>query len=85
LYAAGCILVEMLSGKVPASGRRRQFYPHTLVLPELDSLVSSLLASDAALRPSSALDAISRVDTVLEAYRTARRLWQDLELGPSPY
>jgi serine/threonine-protein kinase len=85
LYAVGCILHEMLTGVVPARGQRARKYPHALILPELDALVASLLDESPERRPCNAMDAARRVDGVLETYRSARKLWMDLELGPSPY
>jgi serine/threonine-protein kinase len=85
LYAVGCILHEMLTGVVPARGQRVRRYPHALILPELDALLASLLDECPECRPCSAVDAARRVDGVLETYRSARQLWMELELGPSPY
>jgi serine/threonine protein kinase len=86
LYAAGCILHEMLTGVVPrATGPRLRKYPHALILAQLDELVACLLHEDPARRPQNAADAIARVDSVLESYRYARRVWMDLGLGRSPY
>lgn len=85
IYAVGCILHEMLTGVVPAAGRRVRRYPNALVLPELDALVASMLAENPEHRPCSAADAKQRVDSVLESYRSARKVWSDLGLGPSPY
>lgn len=86
LYAAGCILHEMLTGGVPRrAGQRSRKYSSALVLPELDELIASLLAEEPDGRPATALAAIARVDSVLDAYRMARAVWNDLGLGQSPY
>lgn len=86
LYAVGSILHEMLTGSLPARpARRRASYPSSLVLPELHDLLESLLAEDVARRPACAKSAIRRVDSVLESYARARRVWIELRLGPSPY
>lgn len=87
LYAVGCVLHEMLTGSLPAHGVGgiSPRYPHVLVLPELDHLVTSLLDARIANRPQSADDAISRVDAILRGYTAARRVWKELGLGPSPY
>jgi serine/threonine protein kinase len=87
LYAVGCMLNEMLTGVLPTSmpGSERARYPHVLVLPELDELLSSLLDPCMENRPASAADAIRRVDAILASYTTARRVWKQLRLGPSPY
>lgn len=89
LYSVGCILHELLTGTLPhdpeglRAGRRQ--YPSPLVLPELDRLISTLLDPSPARRPASAHEAIRLVDHVLGSYGTARRAWQQLGLGPSPY
>lgn len=87
LYAVGCVLHEMLTGSLPTSTPRSAAgrYPHVLVLPELDELLSSLLDPCIDNRPASAADAIRRVDTILQSYTTARRVWKQLGLGASPY
>jgi serine/threonine protein kinase len=87
LYAVGCVLYEMLTGSLPTSkpDSASTRYPHVLVLPELDQLVSSFLDPVMANRPTSAADAIRRVDAILRSYTTARRVWKQLGLGPSPY
>jgi serine/threonine protein kinase len=85
LYAVGCILYEMLTGFVPPRRFGARKYPHALVLPELDALVTSLLAENPADRPQSALEALQHVDRVLAIYSSARELWAELKLGPSPY
>jgi serine/threonine protein kinase len=88
LFAVGCILREMLTG-IPAQppGNRQLFgqYPNLLVLPELHQLLASLLGEHKSARPATAAAAIRRVDAVLASYATARRVWQSLSLGPSPY
>jgi serine/threonine protein kinase len=88
LFAVGCILHEMLTGR-PARPTHNQplvgQYPHALVLPELHYLVASLVAEHKSQRPATATAAIERVDSVLESYAMARRVWQQLGLGPSPY
>jgi eukaryotic-like serine/threonine-protein kinase len=85
LYAVGCILYEMLTGTVPLRGAGTRQYPHALILPELDALVAALLAEDPSHRPGTAGEADARARAVLDAYARARKLWQDLHLGPSPY
>jgi serine/threonine-protein kinase len=87
LYAVGCILHEMLVGRIPGSTGMRgsRHYPHLLVLPEAEALLQSLLAEDPRQRPDDALDAIARVDVALRCYRAARLAWMNLGLGPSPY
>jgi serine/threonine protein kinase len=88
LYAVGCILREMLSGHLPAVQEQTTCpvkYPNLLVLPELDRLMRSLLAPQRSCRPRTAEDAIALVDSVLASYRTARRAWEKLQLGPCPY
>jgi serine/threonine-protein kinase len=86
LYAVGCILHEMLTGTVPSfTTRRVRKYPHALVLPELDRLVECLLRENPVYRPANAVEALRRVDSVLEVYRAARTMWNDLGLGQSPY
>jgi eukaryotic-like serine/threonine-protein kinase len=87
LYAAGCILYEMLTGELPSLQRvtRPAGYATALVLPELDALLGRLLAEDATRRPRSARAAMARVDAVMASYAAARRAWSDLGLGPSPY
>jgi serine/threonine-protein kinase len=88
LYAVGCILREMLTGAPARPAASRQLfgqYPHLLVLPELHQLLASLLAEHRSERPATAAAALRRVDAVLTSYATARRVWQSLSLGPSPY
>jgi serine/threonine protein kinase len=85
LYAVGCILHEMLTGAVPSQARRPRTYPHVLVLPELDKFLEGLLDQNAARRPATAREAIRRVDSVLDVYRAARTVWNELGLGQSPY
>jgi eukaryotic-like serine/threonine-protein kinase len=85
LYAVGSILHEMLTGALPARRARRPSYPNSLVLPELHDLLDSFLAEEVSRRPACAADALRRVDSVLESYARARRVWSELRLGPSPY
>ena len=88
LYAVGCILHEMLTGTVPRPYDARVLtsrYPNLLVVPDLDRLLASLLSDDPSQRPATALDALSRVDMTLNGYAMARRLWEGLGLGSSPY
>ncbi len=88
LYAVGCILHEMLTGRMPggqdvepdAGG-----YATALVLPELDRLLRALLAERPEDRPRDALAARQRVQAVIACYAAARRAWKELGLGPSPY
>ncbi len=86
LYSVGCILHEMLTGCIPERPLPLQReYPSALVIPELDRLLASLLADDPAERPRSAEDAMRRVDAIVDQYVAARRTWERLGLGPSPY
>lgn len=88
LYAVGCILHEMLTGAVPKPFDARVLksrYPNLLVLPELDRLLASFLNENRSQRPSSARDALWRVEATLAAYAAARRVWERLGLGASPY
>lgn len=88
LYAVGCILCEMITGEVPSPlGVRRSLArrPDALILPDLEQLMSSLLQVDKSRRPASAEEAVRRVDRALGAYAKARRVWQQLRLGDSPY
>jgi serine/threonine protein kinase len=85
LYAVGCILHEMLTGERSPRANGEVTYPNRLVLPELDRLVRCLLAREPSARPRDATHAISLVDSVLGSYRTARRAWKSLALGPCPY
>lgn len=88
LYAVGCILHEMLTGRPVAQvaqARVARRYPNPLVLPELDRLLGALLADDKHARPAGAAEALERVEGVLSAYAAVRRVWEGLDLGPSPY
>jgi serine/threonine protein kinase len=88
LYAVGGILYEMLTGALfvrRAASTLAPSYPNPLVLPELDQLVRRLLAPSPFARPRDARHAMELVDAVLESYRTARRTWEGLGLGPCPY
>lgn len=87
LYAVGCILHEMLTGEVPPAGGHAapRRYASALVIPALDRLLTSLLHPDRARRPADAHEAIARVDATFESYRSARDVWTQLRLGPSPY
>jgi len=90
LYAVGCILHEMLTGEVPPSGGAgagpaSRKYSSALVIPVLDRLLTSLLHPDRAQRPADAREALARVDATLASYRSARDVWTQLRLGPSPY
>ena len=85
LFSVGCILHEMLTGKAPQPGRQRARDTQALILPELDALLDSLLDARVANRPSSAREAIERLDAVLARYAYARTEWQRRGLGPSPY
>jgi serine/threonine-protein kinase len=83
LYAVGCILYEMLTGEMPHSSGQR--YHDALVLPKLERFVSSLLDPNPARRPADAQQAIERLDRVAVIYASARKAWERLQLGPSPY
>jgi serine/threonine protein kinase len=88
LFAVGCILHEMLTGAAPRVQQTRSRptqYPHVLVLPELDAFVLSLLDPDKDRRPPSAEQAIRQLDAISISYGDARRAWNGLGLGPSPY
>jgi serine/threonine protein kinase len=88
LYAVGCILHEMLTGRVPEPHEAplpAERYPTPLVLPALHELLHSLLAAEKELRPASAEAALEGVDEALGAYATARRAWTGSNLGPCPY
>jgi serine/threonine protein kinase len=88
LYAVGCILYEMLTGRIAnraATAAVSPSYPNALVLPELDRLVRRLLAAEPSARPRDASHAMSLVDSVLASYATARQTWQSLGLGDCPY
>ena len=85
LYAVGCMLHEMVTGALPPPGSAERVYPHVLVLPALDRLLSALLDERPARRPFTAAEAIGRVDECLSSYLAARRTWSELGLGPSPY
>jgi eukaryotic-like serine/threonine-protein kinase len=85
LYSVGCILHEMLAGERFVPGTTETAYPNALVLPELDQLVRRFLADPPSGRPRNARHAIALVDSVLASYGTARRVWESLGLGRSPY
>jgi serine/threonine protein kinase len=86
LYSVGSILVEMLTGDLPAHGSSSvRDFPSALVLPELRELIETLLSENRAERYADARAAVVAVDSVLESYARARRVWVSLELGPCPY
>ena len=88
LYSVGCILYEMLTGRVPGADAGDGLPdppPDVLFLPELDHLVRRLLQPSRARRPETAAEALELVDEALEAYERARDAWKRLGLGRSPY
>ncbi len=88
LYGAGCILHEMLTGQLPSRARGATSalrYPNALILPELDTLLKSLLAPQREDRPSNAQEAIAMFDEALAVYARARTVWAELGIGASPY
>ena len=67
LYGAGCILHEMLGGRLPARPGELRF-PNEAILPELETLLASLLQPRRELRPESAREALEMVEAALRAY-----------------
>ena len=88
LYSVGRILQEMLTGHAPDVNRPSDLAAASqsvLFLPELEELAFSLSNVHKARRPTTAKEAIERVDLLIQSYDRVRSTWQQLGLGRSPY
>jgi serine/threonine-protein kinase len=78
VYAAGALLLEMLTGQLPADGLQAVTLP-SAVHPELggehDRLVLSMLAREPAARPASALAARDAITSLAWSGRLPARSW----------